>query len=579
MKKLKLLFCAFVAFAFVVSCAEDDNMAPVGEWELTEPLLEVPNTELELNQGLPNESFEFSWEPAVSSERYQVRYSLVIDTLGSEDFSSPIFSKTSNDGGKATKVALTATEIDLALSYAGFPADEEAAVAVAVIATSIDKQTNNAKEVSFKRFETEHKPQQVFLSGAATEAGSELGSALPLRALENAEGNLTYEFEIYTHLEAGQGFKVYSKQNLPAHVYGGSEGELVKNGEAISVAESGEYRLKVNLEAGTYDLLKIDHISLVGDVIPAGWGGDEPLEYIGNGIWESKLSLLVPDGVQAGFVFRLNGDWGYLLKKVAGSANELYLESEAEAAGETVEDVQLSTAGEHIVTVSLTGDAYTYSLEREQSANPPSETPEALFLLADGEVVATFEKDGDVFRSKVFVPLQASVSYQLNSAEDASGTAYSMTAALGESSNPDGDAVPGNAGLIESDDNMQVARDQAYQLNFDFAAGSVSWKYYNIKLFHWDDAGGGWDDRDEFLMTYVHPLQYTLTEELEAGYDMKFNSPWDVEFGADDPKAMSGGMTHGGTNNFKNITTSGTYTVNIEVENTYATGTYEFLSN
>ena len=79
-------------------------------------------------------------------------------------------------------------------------------------------------------------------------------------------------------------------------------------------------------------------------------------------------------------------------------------------------------------------------------------------------------------------------------------------------------------------------------------------------------------------MTYVHPYQFTLTEDLEAGYHMKFNSPWDIQFGADDPEAMSGTMTNNGGENFVNITNSGSYEVNIEVTDDYATGTYEFIS-
>lgn len=579
MKKLLTLFCAFMALALVVSCQEDDNMAPIGKWELSQPHLELNSAEITLNEELPNQRFEFSWDPAVSSERYQVRYNIVIDTVGSEDYSTPILSKISEDGGKATTISLTATEIDLALSYAGFPAKEEANLEIAVVATSMDKQSSHAREISFKRFVTEHQPQQLFLSGAATETGSDLTQALPLRVLKDAEGNLIDVFEIYTHLEAGEGFKIYSRQQLPAHVYGSDQqGQLAKNAAAINVAESGEYRLRVNLVTETYELLQIDRLSVVGDAIAAGWDGEEALEYAGNGVWERTLSLTVPDGLQAGLVFRLNGDWDYLFKKVAGSANELYLESEAEAAGKTVEDVQLLSPGEHVVRVSLTGDTYTYSLDKQQSANPPSETPESLFLLADGVTIASFEKDGDVFRSNVFVPLQAAVSYSLNSLEDGSGIAYSLTAPPGESSNPDGDAVVGNTGIVESQDPTVVARDQAYQLSFDFSQGSLSWKYYNMKLFHWDDASGDWDNRDEFLMNYVHPLGFTTTQNLKAGYAMKFNSPWDVEFGADDPDAMSGGMTHGGPN-FENITTSGSYIVDIQVEDDYSSGNYNFANN
>lgn len=577
MKKLNLLFCAFMAFSLLVSC-EEDNLDPIGAWELSEPVLNATGADIVLDQNNPTESFEFTWTAAESSARYQVRYTLVLDTVGSVDYNTPIVRKTSDNGGKETKASFTASEIDLALSYAGFTAGGNAQVELVVIAVSLDKQTLDSREISITRFESEYKPQQLFLSGAATEAGNDLSQAISLRSFSNANGNLTYAFETYTHLEAGKGFKVYGNSAMPAHVYGGSDGLLIKNGEAISVPESGEYRLSINLEENTYQLLKIDYLSIVGDVIPNGWGGDAPLEYKGNGLWQAEMYLQTPESGQGGFVFRANSDWGYLIKRISGTQDKLFMESQVGDTGIQIEDIPLGMAGNYIVTATLSGAAYTYNLEREQTNEPPSETPETLYLLSNGEIISTFEKDGHVFNSVVYVPLQAELNYQLNSASDGSGTAYLLDGVIGNSTNPDGDSVFGNLGLIENAGNISVARDQAYHLEFNFENGNASWKYYNIKIFHWDEAGGGWDSRDEFLMTYVHPHKFTTTRNLKSGYDMKFNSPWDIQFGTDNPTAMSGAMANGGGSNFKNITTSGSYKVDIEVTNTYQTGTYQFIS-
>lgn len=579
MKNNKLLFCAFLALIFFASCEkENEYVFPKVEWELSAPELQSSESNIVLNEEAPTESFMFSWTPAVSTAGFDVHYKLVIDSLGSEDYSTPILSKTSGNEGTDTSISFTASELDLALAYAGFPANSDAQVEIAVLAIGKGKKSNDIQEVTFKRFESMYKPEQWFISGAATENGTELTMATALRALKNAEGAMTYQFEGYTHLEAGQGFKIFSKNEMPAHVYGGSEGVLVKNGPAISVAESGEYKLTVNLEEQTYSLMKINKLSIVGNIIPGGWGGDEALEYVGDGVWQREMQLQVPEGGTGGFILRLNGDWGYLFKHIVGTEDELYMESQAKAAGITVEDIALAESANYTVSVDLSGESYTYSLDKVFGNNPPSETPESLYLLADGETVATFEKEGDVFKSVVYLALQEGVNYKLNSAEDGSGTAYMLTGAIGETSTPDADVVTGALNINENDGNISVAKDQAYQLTFDFATGVSNWKYYNIKLFHWDEAGGGWDSRDEFLMTYVHPYKFTTTQNLKAGYHMKFNSPWDIQFGADDPNAMSGTMTNNGGENFQNISTSGKYSVNIEVTNTYETGTYEFIS-
>ena len=578
MKKINLLFCTLLALIALVSC-EEENLDPIGEWELSAPAILSGETNLVLDEETPSEVFSFSWDPAVSSERYQVRYAVVLDTVGSTDYSTPVLRKTSGNGGKDTSISFTASEIDLALSYAGFQVAVASELEMAVIATSIDKQTNDIQTVSITRFVNGSLPEQLYLSGAATEAGTDLSQGIPMRTLKDGDGNTTFNFEVYTHLDSEGGFKLYSKTELPANVYGGENGKIIINGPAITAPEAGEYRISVNLNEKTYQLLKIDRFSFVGEGIPNGWGGDEPLDYAGNGVWQKELFLQVPESGQGGFLFRANGDWAYLFKRIQGTTNEVYMESQAEAGGVAIEDITFNESGNYLVTLDLSKVPYTYSLvvSENETSEPPSSTPEALYLLADGVSVATFTKDGNKFTSGAYLPLREPVSYQLNSAADGSGTAYKLSGSIGESSNPDGDAVFANLDLTERAGDITVARDQAYKLDFDFATGKATWKYYNIKLFHWDEPGGGWDARNEFLMTYVHPHKFTTTQELKAGYHMKFNSPWEVQFGADDAAAMSGTMTNNGGANFTNITASGTYTVNIETTGDYATGTYEFV--
>jgi hypothetical protein len=70
-----------------------------------------------------------------------------------------------------------------------------------------------------------------------------------------------------------------------------------------------------------------------------------------------------------------------------------------------------------------------------------------------------------------------------------------------------------------------------------------------------------------------------VTADLKAGYLMKFNSQWDVQFGADDPSALSGTMTNNGGQNFDNLTVDGNYTATIVVSDDYQTGTYQFVKN
>ena len=93
-------------FGFI-SCENDDNLDPVGNWELSTPELISPEDEEELllQEDRANETFYFQWEEAVSTAGFQVRYELQIDTLGSTDHESPIISITSDNNGKSTSAS------------------------------------------------------------------------------------------------------------------------------------------------------------------------------------------------------------------------------------------------------------------------------------------------------------------------------------------------------------------------------------------------------------------------------------------------------------------------------------------
>ncbi len=580
MKNLFPLLAWLVLIPLAWSCEEENNLDPIGNWELREPtaLSSAAGDAIVLNEAEPTAAFNFNWAAAVSSNNYQVRYTLGLYAADDEALASPLLSVPSSNGGKDLQASVTAQQLDEALFRHCFDAGTAANLIWVVTAQSLSKEAIASRPITITRFATDNLPAQLFISGTATEAGEDREAAIPMKAWTDAEGNPTHVFEAYTSLTEGQPFYILHEASDQALVYGGSEGTLEKCGAALTAPETADYRVTVNLADNTYELLKIAHWSMVGDVIAGGWGGDAPLEYIGNGVWQGVVELVQP----ANFIFRANTDWAYLLKRIPGTENELVMESQAAAAGLEFEDIPSSGVGPHLVTLSLKADGYTYTIEEVDNGgpdlSPPGETPEQLFLLSAGsEVVATFTKDGDVFSSGKFLALQAG-EYTLNTMQDGSGTAYSFGAGLGETSSPDADAVVGNMDFgTGGSSTLSVTKDQAYQLTVDFETAKVTWKYYNIKLFHWDEVGGGWDARNEFLMTYVHPYTWVISTALTPGYDMKFNSPWEVQFGADNPSALSGTMTNNGGSNFRNITQAGTYEVTIEVTEDFATGTYSFV--
>ena len=575
----KNIFFLILVSISLIACETEENLQPEGLWELSDPTITLPSaTLINLTQTTPNESITFNWSPAQSSAGYIVTYKVVIDTLGTKEFNTPILELTPGNGGKDVSTSVSFETIDQALSFSGYPANSDAKLTWAVIANSINKQTIATNEITLNRFENEIIPERLFLSGTAAENNNNLAEAISLRRLNNAEGNPSNIYEIYTSLTAGNSFKLYSEQSLPALVYGGTDdGQIVKSGSALSVPQDGQYRIKVDLDNNTYSILKIDRWNVKGSPIIGGWGSDEPLEYIGGGVWQATMDLVNTGG----FLFRADVDgagyWDYLFKRVIGTANTLIIESDAGGQGLSFEDIPSEEIGTMIVTLDLSANAYTYSIVKDPNAIGPIETPETLFLFVNNTMVGEMTKDGDVFNSNMFFALQNGDQITVNTSADGTGNSYTMATNIGATDSPEDINVLVKSDLSEGTGAIPVERDQAYAFSIDFANAKFQWNYYNLFLFHWDEINQKWDDRNEYLLTYSHPFKFSSNVALSANFDTKFFSPWDNDFGGENPSALSGGIINGGGSNIRNITTDGNYQVNIKVSNDYSTGTYEFV--
>ncbi|WP_075589998.1 SusE domain-containing protein [Labilibacter marinus] len=577
-KNINILL-ALLVMLMAWGCEEKSNLQPEGQWELSTPtqLGFSGGDNVVLDESKPNEELLFSWHPAESSAKYNVSYELHIVKSNASPEDLPIMVVESTNGGKDTKAVVLANKLDEAMSMADFPANEVGTIKYVVKAICLSKVSNTTSdEISVKRFETEIIPEQLFVSGEATENGDDLSKAIQLKRLNDEDLNPSNKYEVYTKLLADKTFMFYSGQSLPAHKYGGAEGELVKSGVALSVSEEAVYKINIDLDNNTYALFKVDFIGAIGGVFETGWGGDQLLEYQGLGVFKASINFID----EGGFILRSNKDWVNIMKRVVGTTDQLVAESDAESQGVSYEDIPTDVKGVHILTIDLSANGYTYSIEEDPDApegSDPIEAPETLFLLGDGTIVDQLTKDGDVFTTTQNLALQTGVTYQLNTASDGTGKSYTIDVNLGVTDAPDGARVSVSANMFDVAGDIAVEREQAYQLEINFTEAILKWSYYNLFMFHWDEQNQGWDDREEFLMTYEHPYKWNLTADLTADFDHKFFSPWDNDFGSDDPSALSGTMTNKGGSNFTNIINSGTYKVSVELTSDYSTGTYEFV--
>jgi starch-binding outer membrane protein SusE/F len=578
MKKIYSLLAALLILT-AWSCEETDNMDPLGDWEISAATLKSPaaNASVVLNEDVPTAKVKFEWDAAITSNRFIVGYTVVLVPAASDDYTNPILKITPTNGGKDLFAEVTADQIDYALWAKCYPAGQAANLKWVVLSKAIEKQTVAAQNISFTRFATDRVPSTLFITGSGTEKGSDPTQAMEMRALVDGDDELTGVFDIYTRLTAGETYQFRDQANATSKVYGGNTGALVGCGPAISVTETAVYRVTVDVNNNTYQTMKIDRWSLVGDAVEGGWGGDVPLTYQGNSIYSAKINMYKPYPT-AGFIIRANGNWSYLLKRIKGTgtgdtSGDVVMESEGNANGIEFEDMPGPEEGLYTVTLNLKTWKYTLVKEivdipqeaiigktTDPNGNSVSgnfifgeyDVPSELYLISDGAVVGEFTKDGDKFTSK-YLALQQSKTYKLNSASDGSGITY----------NDIGDGT------------ITVDHDQAYKITVDFSDKKLSWQYYNLKLFHWDEVGGGWDQRQELLMTYLHPYKFEVTGTLSSGFHSKFISPWEVQFGTS-ATALSGTMTNGGAN-YTGINSNGTYKANITVSDDYSECTFAFV--
>ncbi len=214
----------------------------------------------------------------------------------------------------------------------------------------------------------------------------------------------------------------------------------------------------------------------------------------------------------------------------------------------------------------------TINVMRFEDTGPPS----TLYVVGNGVSAGSLNLVGSVYESNNYFALQEGVTYSFSPSPTGGGISYGLTTAIGATTTPNGDKINATTSLTEGG-TFTAARDQMYTISVDVDNLSVDWLYYNLKLFHWDEDNGGWDARTENLMTYVHPHSFTRSVQLVSQYHSKFFSPWDIQFGSDTPTQLVGTMTENPSGaNWNNISTTGMYTVTINVNPDYSGGVYDF---
>lgn len=185
----------------------------------------------------------------------------------------------------------------------------------------------------------------MYIVGGAVGAGWE-PTAATLMSLYGEDSKSTFEIFEYITV-AGDGFK-FIPTNIDwvnAYGKGADEGTLLQDENAgnITVPKDGFYRVRMDSEGLTYELLELS-IGIIGDATPGDWTKDTYMTFAGGKgtyIWKITVNL-IPGKMK----FRANDDWPI---NFGGTADNI---TQGGA------DIDITSAGTYDIELDLNPNGY-----------------------------------------------------------------------------------------------------------------------------------------------------------------------------------------------------------------------------
>ncbi|MBZ4190201.1 SusE domain-containing protein [Niabella beijingensis] len=238
------IFIACSLFVFITGCKKSDM-------EYKDPKVSAVD---ELYAPLENQQVTlstqsdarllFQWAPSHAQDGQLVSYEVVF--YKESDKENPVYRITSDNTGKELYANISHLDINRACAAAGIPTGETGTVYWSVtswrgLSSAVCSQK---KKLTVKRLEGfEVIPDNVYLTGAASETGDDIANAMKLQ--KTGEG----KFEIYTQLKSQGGYKFVDRTSgTPEEYYINTSGKLADadNNETSGVSETAVYRITID---------------------------------------------------------------------------------------------------------------------------------------------------------------------------------------------------------------------------------------------------------------------------------------------------------------------------------------------
>ena len=278
MKKIliKLFIVSSFIFAFI-ACSDDGEVRDLNVTAVSS-LYEPDNGKAVTLQASASATLYFEWEPARAEDSGMVLYEVAFDKADG-DFSNPLFVATADNNGGSNHATFTHKQLNKIAALAGIESAQQGTLKWTVLSSKgiSPMKAEEERTLSLTRLSgLADIPDNLYITGAATENGDDLSKALVMKKL--ADG----EFEIYTKLTEGQDFKfVSATTGMPLEF--SLSGEKIVEGGTSSVSKTGVYKYYLDFNIGSFTTKEVTKVSLY-----LNWSQLKvELPYKAYGVWEA----------------------------------------------------------------------------------------------------------------------------------------------------------------------------------------------------------------------------------------------------------------------------------------------------
>lgn len=273
--KINYIYLAVIGL-LAYACTNDGVVRDLGVSAVGK-LYEPANDKTVKLESSASAALYFEWQPAVAEDGGNALYEIAFDKEDG-DFSNPLLFVASDNNGGATHASVTHKQMNRIAALAGIASAEQGTLKWTVFSSKGYKQVKASETrllTIIRLAGFADIPDQLYLTGEATEVGNNIADAVKLRKVTDGE------FEIYTRLTAGKTFKFTNANTGDPAAYSFS-GEKIIEGGTASVDKTGIYKYYLDFNIGSFTTKEVTKVSLY-----LNWSQQKiELPYKALGVWE-----------------------------------------------------------------------------------------------------------------------------------------------------------------------------------------------------------------------------------------------------------------------------------------------------